>query len=129
MNQKNIFIGIAVVLILQGIVFIFMGNPIIADSFPNVDATGQHALKLLLEVMGALSISIGVIAYATRTTPGVIPAFTVGTIVVLIVTLKHLFADGVNVPIPAVIIQVLIVLLCGYLWSKQGSAARPLTVG
>jgi hypothetical protein len=115
MNQKNIFTAISVVLILQGLVFFFMGNQLMASAFPASDEACRHLLALLFEVVAALSIAVGLIAYATRTTPGAVWAFTFGTAVLLIVTLKHLLVDGINVPIPAVIIQVLIVLACGYL--------------
>ena len=126
MNQKNIFTAIAAVLILQGIAFYIMGHQIAADAYPNLAVDGQGAIKIMLEIMGALSIAIGLLAYATRTTPGVVGAFTLGAVVILIVTLKHLLVDGVNVPIPAIIIQVLIVLACVYLLSTKRGVA---TVG
>ena len=115
MNQKNIFTAISVVLILQGLAFFFMGGQISADAFPNVDATGQHALKLLMEVVAILSINFGLIAYATRSTPGAVWPWTLGFALLLCVTLKHMLVDGVHVPIPAVAIQVLSLLACGYL--------------
>ncbi len=119
MNQKNIFTAIAVILILQGLGFFFMGSQIAVDAFPNVDASGQGAVKIMLEVISALSIAVGLLAYASRTNAGVVWAFTIGFAVLLCVTLKHLLVDDVNVPIPALAIQVLIVLLCGYLWMVQ----------
>ena len=115
MNQKNIFTVIAAVLILQGLGFFFMGSQIAVDAFPNVDASVQGAVKIMLEVMSALSIALGLIAYASRTNADAVWAFTLGFAVFLGVTLKHLLVDDVNVPIPAVVIQVLIVLACGYL--------------
>jgi hypothetical protein len=119
MNQKNMFTAISVVLILQGLGFFFMGDRIAVDAFPNVDASVQGAVKIMLEVMSALSIALGLIAYASRTHAGAVWAFTVGFAIFLCVTLKHLLVDGVNVPIPAVVIQTLIVLVCGYLWLGQ----------
>ena len=122
MNQKNIFTGIAVVLILQGIVFFVIGDKMAADTFPGMTDDCLRALRLVVEVPSALSILIGLIAYAARNTPSVLWAFTIGAAIVLAVTLKHMFVDSINVPIPAVIIQALIVLLCGYLWlGKKGS--------
>ena len=119
MNQKNIFTAIAVVLILQGLGFFVMGAQIAADAFPNVDAAGQGAVKIMLEVMAALSISFGLVAFATRTYPGVVGMWTLGSAILLLVTLKHMFVDNVNVPIPALAIQVLMVLASGYLWMSQ----------
>jgi uncharacterized membrane protein YfcA len=69
-----------------------------------------------------MSILLGLIAYANRNTPNVAWAFTIGVGVLLSVTLKHLFIDHVNVPVPALIIQVLIFLVCGYLWSQEKKA-------
>jgi hypothetical protein len=122
MNQKNIFSIIAVVLILQGIAFFAMGDKMITDTFPTVDENGHHSLVLLMQVVSALSILCGVIAYANRTSSNVVWAYTIGSGVLLCVTLKHLFMDHVNVPIFAVIIQVLIVLSCAYLWSQEKKA-------
>jgi hypothetical protein len=121
MNQKNIFTGIAVVLILQGVVFFITGDKMAADAFPGLTEDCYRALRLVIEVPSALSILIGLIAYASRNTPSVLWAFTIGTAVLFAVTLKHMLVDSVNVPIPAVIIQALILLLCGYLWlGKKG---------
>ena len=116
MNQKNIFSVISVVLILQGIGFLVMGNKVVSSAFPNVDEAGHHALVLIMEVVSALSILLGLITYTVRNTPDVLWAYTIGTLILVVFTFKHLFADHVNVPIVAVIIQVLIVLTCAYLW-------------
>jgi hypothetical protein len=35
-------------------------------------------------------------------------------------SLKHLFIDHINVPIPALVIQLGIALVCGYLWMQSG---------
>ena len=122
MNQKNIFTAIAVILMLQGITFFVLGDKVVMDAFPNLDENAYHALKDLMEVVAALSFLTGIIAYACRTFQGAVWAFTVGVLLLLVVTLKHMFVDHINVPIPAVIIQVLIALSCGYLWS-QGKKA------
>ena len=119
MNQKNIFTVIAALLILQGLVFFFIKTQIMASAFPAVDATGQEALSHFMEVVAALSILTGLITYANRTTPGVVWAFSLGTLVLIGVTLKHKFMDGINVPIPAILIQAIILLGCLYLWSQK----------
>lgn len=116
MNQKNVFTGIAVVLILQGIVFFIIGDKMVLSTFPGLTEDCYRALGQILEVPSALSILIGLIAYASRNTPAVLWAFTLGAAVVLGVTLKHMFIDAIAVPLPAMIIQALIVLACGYLW-------------
>jgi hypothetical protein len=122
MNQKNIFTVIAAVLILQGIVFFLLGDKMVSDTFPTVEGEGHRALTLVLEVPSALSILIGLIAYASRNTSSVVWAFALGSTILLCVTLKHLFMDHVNVPIAAVVIQALIVISCGYLWSQSKKA-------
>ena len=123
MNQKNIFSAISVVLILQGIAFFVMKSQLASSAFPAVDATGQVALSQLIEVMGALSIFVGLVSWANRTNAGVVGAFTLGALVLLAVTMKHYFVDKINVPIPAMAIQVLIVFACAYLmFSKKPSS-------
>jgi hypothetical protein len=122
MNQKNIFTVIAAILVLQGLAFFFMGGQLMSDSFSGVDETGLRALTLLFELPAALSIAVGLIAYASRSNPGVVWAFTLGTVILMCVTLKHIFIDDIKVPVPAIIIQVLIVLACGYLLT-QGKKA------
>ena len=119
MNQKNIFSAISVVLILQGIFFYAMGNKVVSDAFPNVDETGHNALVILMQVVSALSILCGIIAWANRTSTNVVWAYTLGSLVLLLDTLKHEFMDHVNVPVFAIIIQVLITLSCAYLWSQE----------
>ncbi len=121
MNQKNIFSVISIVLILQGILFFVMGDKMITDTFPGVDQTGHLDLILLMQVPAALSILIGLITYANRTSPNVTWAYTLGSAILLCTTFKHMFMDHVNVPIIAVTIQVLILLACAYLWlAKKG---------
>lgn len=119
MNQKNIFTAIAAILVLQGIAFFLMGDQMITGTYPDVAEPGHTALMQLLQVPSALSILVGLIAYANRATPNVTWAYTLGFGVLLCVTLKHMLMDHVNVPLPAVIIQALIFLVCGYLWSQE----------
>jgi uncharacterized membrane protein YfcA len=116
MNQKNIFSAIAVVLILQGIAFWIMGGKMANDAFPGLDATGQSAVTTILQVMSALSILVGIITWANRSTPNIAGAYTIGSLVLLCVTMKHLLIDHINVPVFAWVIQVLITLSCAYLW-------------
>jgi len=116
MNQKNIFSIIAVVLILQGIGFFAMGDKVITDAFPTLDANGHSAGVTMLQVVSALSILSGIIAWANRTSANVAWAYTLGSLVLLCVTMKHLLMDHINVPTFAWVIQVLITLSCAYLW-------------
>jgi hypothetical protein len=122
MNQKNIFSAISVVLILQGIIFFAMQNKLVTDAFPGLDAACYGPLANIIEVMSALSILVGLIAWACRSIGGVVWAFTLGSLILLCVTLKHMFVDGIQVPIFAVAIQALIVLSCGYLWMQKPKA-------
>jgi len=115
MNQRNIFTIIGAVLALQGIAFYFMAVNVVSSAFPNLDEAGKQAPTILMQVMGVLSFSLGLIAYASRNTSAILGAFCIGFILFLLVTLKHLLIDHINVPIPAVVIQVCIVLACAYL--------------
>lgn len=119
MNQKNLFSVISAVLVLQGLAFYLMGDQLMASSFPGSDEASLLNLKLLFEVVAALSIALGLVTYAARTTPSVVWAFTIGTLLLLLVTLKHYLVDGINVPIFAIVIQVLMLLAFAYLWSQQ----------
>ncbi|MEO5582790.1 MAG: hypothetical protein ABIR66_08865 [Saprospiraceae bacterium] len=56
MNQKSIFIVIAALLAIQGIAFIVMGDQVISDSFPVLDAACKSAAIPLLQIIAALSI-------------------------------------------------------------------------
>lgn len=119
MNQKNLFSAIGAVLVIQGIAFFIMNSQLIASSFPAVDETGRQSLSKLFEVMAAFSILTGLITYASRMSPNVSWAFTLGSLVLILVTFKHKFMDEINVPIPAMVIQVLMLLAFAYVWSQE----------
>ena len=120
MNQKNMFTAFAAILVLQGIFFYLMGDKIVSDAFTNLDETGKFAAINLMQVLSMLSIALGLISYAARNTPEVLWAFTIGFGLLCIISLKHLLADHINVPIPALIIQIGIVLISAYLWMQSG---------
>ena len=115
MNQKNIFTVIAALLALQGIAFFMMGDKVISDSFPTLDAAGKSAAIPLLQVIAALSIGFALVTYATRSFTQVLGAYTLGSGILLILTFKHKLGDHINVPIAAIIIQIFIVVSCVYL--------------
>lgn len=123
MNQKTIFTVIAAILVLQGIAFYFMREDIVISSFPQLDEAGRPAATTLMEVMGVMSVLIGLITYAARNSAEVLWAYCIGFILFSIVSLKHLLFDHVNVPIPAIAIQIVIVLACGYLL-MQGNKTK-----
>ncbi len=124
MNQKNVFTALGVLLALQGISFYVMGSKIAADAFGDLGEPGNMAAKHLLEVMAALSFNFGLVAYATKSNPQILWPFTLGFAILLIVTLKHVLADGIHVPIWAIAFQILGLLACGYLW-WQNSKTKP----
>ena len=123
MNQKNIFTIIGAVLMLQGIAFYFMAADVVSSAFGNLDETGKYAPSILMQVMGVLSFSLGLIAYASRNTSEVLWAFFFGFTLFCLVSLKHLFIDHISVPIPAIVIQICIVIACGYLLMRQRNLA------
>lgn len=116
MNQKNIFTGIGVVLVLQGIAFFAMSKDLAAQSFPGLAADGVTAVAHILTVAAMLSILIGLLAYATRNYPNAVWAMALGATLLTLNTLKHYFIDHLAVPLPALIIQVLISAACIYLY-------------
>ncbi len=122
MNQKNIFTIIAVVLLLQGIFFYVMGDKVIADSFPNLDDKGIYAGTVLMQVISVISLIVGMITYAVRNTANAVWAYLIGFILFSGLSLKHLLVDHINVPIPAIVIQLGIVLACAYLWMQNRKA-------
>ncbi len=122
MNQKNIFTAISAILILQGIFFYLMGGTIVSDAFPNLDETGKFAATNLMQVLSAISIIVGLITYTVRNNSEVLWAYAIGFSLLCIVSLKHLLIDHINVPIPALAIQIGIVLLTAYLWMQSGKS-------
>ena len=122
MNQKNIFTAISVVLALQGVAFYFMGDTIAGDSFPTLEESGRHSVGVIMQVVGLLSVLVGLISYAVRSNAAVLWAYLLGFGLLTLNTLKHKFIDHLNVPIPAIVIQVAIVLACAYLWSQNRNA-------
>jgi hypothetical protein len=120
MNQKNIFTVIGAILVLQGFAFYFMGDKMMADVFPNLDEAGNYATTNLAQVMAMMSITVGLISYAARNTSQVLWAFTIGFGLFGLNSLKHMFINHINVPIPALVIQLGIALVCGYLWMQSG---------
>ncbi len=123
MSQKNIFTAIAAVLILQGLAFFFMGGKVASDSFPTLDQAGLNAVAVMFQVIGLLSIIVALISYAVRGDSSVLWAYLVGFGLFLLNTLKHKFIDGLNVPIPAIVIQVGIVIAVGYLFMQNRNNA------
>lgn len=128
MNQKNIFTVIGVILILQGIAFFTMCTKVAASSFPSLDEAGVQAVAVVITVIGMLSILVGLISFAARNTPAVLWAYALGFGLLCLNTLKHYFIDHINVPMPAMIIQILVFLACGYLWMKsRNTGTRSMT--
>lgn len=119
MNQKNIFTAISVILLLQSIFFYTMGGKVVAEVYPNLSADGITVATTMMRVAAMLNIALGLISFAARNSPQVLWAYTVGFGLFALNTLKDLFIDKINVPIAAVVIQVGIVLVCGYLWYRQ----------
>jgi ABC-type Na+ efflux pump permease subunit len=122
MNQINIFTAISAVLILQGIFFYLMGSTIVSDAFTNLDEAGKFAASNLMQVLSALSIIVGLITYTVRDNAEVLWAYAIGFSLLCVVSLKHLLMDHINVPIPALVIQICIVLLSAYLWMQRGKS-------
>ena len=118
MTQKNVFPVIGAILVLQGIAFYFMATNVVSSAFPNLDEAGKHAPTILMQVMAVMSIALGLIAFAARNSADVLWAFCLGFVLFSLVSLKHLLIDDINVPIPALAIQIGIVLVCGYLWMR-----------
>ena len=125
MNQKNTFTVIGVILVLQGILFYAMGDTLSAQTFPDLDAAGRSASINLLQVISMLSIVVGLISFAARNSPQVLWAFAVGFVLFALNTLKHRFIEHINVPVFAMVIQIVFALACVYLWvnTKKAKAA------
>ncbi|MEP6647078.1 MAG: hypothetical protein ABJC12_08305 [Saprospiraceae bacterium] len=124
MNQKNIFSVIAALLVLQGIGFFLMKGTIVTSSFPALDEAGHSAAVKLIAVIAALSIMIGLIAYAARSATNVVWAFAIGSAILGAVTIKHRFTDGVNVPVGVMVVQLFIIMACFYLWGQKEAVIK-----
>ncbi|MFN0213220.1 MAG: hypothetical protein ACKVT2_03115 [Saprospiraceae bacterium] len=119
MNQKNIFTGIAAVLALQGILFYFLGEKMTSESFPNIDPNCVFPAYTIMKVLSCVSFALGLITYTVRNSPQVLWAYTIGIGLMSLNTLNDLLDERLNVPIVAIVIQVGIVLLSGYLWYQN----------
>ena len=119
MNQKNIFTVFGVVLLLQGVVFFLMADKMISGVFPDLDVMGKFAATNLMQVIAGMIITLGLVSFAVRNTPQVLWAYTIGAFIGLLIALKHEFADHINVPVSALVIQFGITLLSGYLWMQK----------
>lgn len=124
MNQKNIFTGISVFLVFWALSFYFIGEKVVGDSFPGLDKEGMFAAIINAQLASTFLLIIALMVWATRKTPHVLGYFTIGTFVLVMITLKHIFLDGVAVPILAPIFQTIVVLLSGYLWYKHETALK-----
>jgi hypothetical protein len=120
MNQKNIFPVIGAILVLQGIGFYFFGDRMSLNVFPNLGEGGNYAVINLMQVIAMSLITLGLISFATRNSPQVLWAYTIGFGLFGLNSLKHLIIDKINVPMTAIIIQLGIALVCGYLWMQKG---------
>ncbi|HNR06327.1 MAG TPA: hypothetical protein PKM27_03370 [Saprospiraceae bacterium] len=119
MNQKNVFTALAILLMVQALAFYFMGGKIAMDAFGDLGEPGNMAAKHLMEIMAAFAFNFGLLAYATRSNSQVLWVFTLGFAIVVVVTLKHILADGIHVPIWAIAFQILSLLAVGYLWMRH----------
>lgn len=119
MNQKNIFTVIAIFLLFWALSFYFIGEKVVGDSFPGLSEEGMYAAIINAQLASTFLIIIALMVWATRNVPQVLGYFTIGTTILVMVTLKHIFIDGVAVPIGAPIFQGIVALLSGYLWYKN----------
>ena len=79
----------------------------------------MYAAIINAQLASTFLIIIALMVWATRNVPQVLGYFTIGTTILVMVTLKHIFIDGVAVPIGAPIFQGIVALLSGYLWYKN----------
>ena len=113
------------ILVLQGIIFYAMGDKMAVTTFPNLEEGGKFAAVNLLQVISMISILVGLISFAARNTPQVLWAYTIGFGLFGLNSLKHMFIDHINVPIAAIIIQLGIALISGYLWMQSKKSQAP----
>ena len=125
MNQKNIFTGIAIFLLFWALSFYFIGEKVVGDSFPGLSEEGMFADVINAQLASTFLLIIALMVWATRNIPQVIGYFTIGTVVLVMVTMKHIFVDDVAVPLLAPIFQGLIGVICGYLWYKNKTTEQP----
>ena len=107
MNQKNIFTGISIMMILQGIGIFALSGKIALDSFPTLGSEGLSAVSEMATVVAVLYIGIGTILHFTKSSPQVVPGMAVLFGLLALNTMKHIFISGVVVPIPLFVLQIL----------------------
>jgi len=113
MKGKIVLTAFSVVSILQGIAYIFLAKTISENAFPGLsDFMPPTALH---QAIGAFAIGLGVLAFLSRglTNEGlkkILLGFVITAILIVLVASKHLFIDGLNVPMPVYIIQIVFLL-------------------
>lgn len=119
MKQNIIFIVIGILLILQGGAFYFMNVQISASHFPELDAAGLSAAGAAFRLSGVITAAVGFITLSARSFPGVLWAYALGFLLISLNGFKDIFAEHLNVPLTGPIIQLVISLVCVYLWIQS----------
>ncbi|MBK8967994.1 MAG: hypothetical protein R3D58_01655 [Saprospiraceae bacterium] len=123
MNQKNIFTLLAVFGLLWSVSTYIMGEQIATDCFDGLDEKGVFAVSIANQLVAAVNLIVVLALFATRNHSNVAWAFALGLLIMGIGSLKHLFLDGVHVPIIGIAMQFVFAAACGYLWLKERQGA------
>lgn len=119
MNQKNLFRFLAIMGVLFSIGTYFLGHQVAQETFPGLNEEGKVAVAMNQQLFAVVYLIVSLALWASRENPRALWAFSIGFLLFGINSLKHLLIDGINIPVWAAPLQLVIAGLIGYLASKE----------
>lgn len=129
MNQRNLFTAFSIILLLWAVSFYLQAENVIKGSYGEVSAEAIAVGTINIQLASVFLFIISLFLFATRNVPQVLGYFTVGATVLVLMTCKHMFIDGIGVPVIALISQSIIAILTAYLWYKDKFSAKTNNFG
>ncbi len=123
MTQKNLFTFLAFLGILFSVGTYFLGDQVALETFPGLSDQGKIAVAYNQELFAVVYLMVSLALYSTREYPNALGAFSLGFLLFGLNSLKHLLIDGINIPIWAAPLQLLISAMIGYLWMQNRKTA------
>ncbi len=123
MTQKNVFTFLAIMGILFSVGTYFLGNQVALETFPGLSDQGKIAVAHNQELFAVVYLIVSLALYSTREYSNALGAFALGFLIFGLNSVKHLLIDGINIPIWAAPLQLLVAAVIGYLWWKNKKAA------
>lgn len=120
MNPNTVIIVLGSIAVLQGLAVFIGAEAITMQAFgSDISSESVNIGIVLHEIMGALSVAIGIILLVCReletdTLKTILLGTGCGLSVTFAVMLKHIIVDHANPPLPVIIIQAAVILTALY---------------